>query len=138
MPTIAELINGIVREEREIACSPIALEKEKREESLKKANKVERLKRLCKEGRRIGFIVETPGTKSGRPYHSTFLMDAEVKKTEDGEYVITGIDIELSLVASLEANKKASKRAVITKKMNELCFRSYRIDRIMDGTIVYS
>lgn len=108
-------------------------------ENFKKLNKVDRLRKLCSDGKRIGFIAFCPETRSGRPYHCATLVNAEVKKTSDGNYIITGIDVELTLGNFAEQGKIPGKRVVISRNFdgNEV-FRSYRIDRIVDGTIVFA
>lgn len=107
------------------------------EDKLRKANKVVRLKKLCAMGKRIGFVVYTPGTESGRPFHAVQMVCAEVNKTAEGNYIIKGVDVELSLTQDAKNEAKISKRAVIAEKFDSKCFRSYRIDRILDGTITW-
>jgi hypothetical protein len=108
------------------------------EDGLSKANKVKRLKKLCEENRRIGFVVETPGTTHGRPVHAVMIVNAKVEKTSAGDYIIIGRDVELELTKKAEQGE-LGKNAVITLSgsTGSEVFRSYRIDRIFNGSITY-
>ena len=138
MPTIGELIKNegiVIDRSREIAEKEIS---NSEIESLNKANKVDRLRKLCKLGKRISFVVFTPGTESGRKFHCVHLIDAEVKKTSEGNYIITGIDAELSLADNFKELTNLPKNIILTKNFVKNVFRSYRIDRILNGTILFS
>lgn len=135
MSTIGELIKGVFMNRSKNVEKKFS---DREIEGLNKANKVDRLRKLCKLGKRISFVVFTPGTESGRRFHCVHLVDAEVKRTSEGNYIITGIDAELSLNESYKESACPSKNIVLTKSFAKDVFRSYRIDRILNGTILFS
>ena len=134
MPTVKELIESVVK----ISNDADSNSSSKETEAIKKANKVDRLRKLCKMGRKICFVVHTPGTETGRKFHCVSMIDAEVKKTEAGNYTITGVDMELTLTKMVENNCDIPRRVMFSKidDKNKV-FRTYRIDRIVDGTILF-
>ena len=86
-------------------------------------SKVRRLQNLVKEGATIGFVAHTPGSERGTGTQSVLLKNAEVKTTKSGQHVITGRDIQLE-----------AERGKIDRKNPTI--RSFRIDRIVNGTIM--
>lgn len=112
------------------------IKEHKNEEAIKKLNHIDRLKKLCKEAETICFVVETPGTTHSRQVHAAFLKEAGVKKTSSGNYVITGRDIEEELKRDIDNNIALS--ILRKRKDTEKCYRSYRIDRIVRGSINWS
>lgn len=135
MSTIGELIKGVFMNRSKNVEKKFS---DREIEGLNKANKVDRLRKLCKLGKRISFVVFTPGTESGRRFHCVHLVNAEVKRTSEGNYIITGIDAELSLNESYNKYSCPSKNIVLTKNFAKDVFRSYRVDRILNGTILFS
>ena len=135
MSTIGELIKGVFMNRSKNVEKKFS---DREIEGLNKANKVDRLRKLCKLGKRISFVVFTPGTESGRRFHCVHLVNAEVKRTSEGNYIITGIDAELSLNESYNKYSCPSKNIVLTKSFAKDVFRSYRVDRILNGTILFS
>lgn len=135
MSTIGELIKGVFMNRSKNVEKKFS---DREIEGLNKANKVDRLRKLCKLGKRISFVVFTPGTESGRRFHCVHLVNAEVKRTSEGNYIITGIDAELSLNESYKEYSCPSKNIVLTKNFIKDVFRSYRVDRILNGTILFS
>lgn len=135
MSTIGELIKGVFMNRSKNVEKKFS---NREIEGLNKANKVDRLRKLCKLGKRISFVVFTPGTESGRRFHCVHLVNAEVKRTSEGNYIITGIDAELSLNESYKEYSCPSKNIVLTKSFAKDVFRSYRVDRILNGTILFS
>lgn len=114
------------------------LEMAKEEAGIKKANKLDKLRRLCKSGRKVAFSVYTPSTEQGRLVHSTILRDAVVSRTSHGDYIITGRDIEEELKFDLSNGVQSEKlKSSKRRKKSDLKFRAYRIDRIIDGTILW-
>ena len=87
------------------------------------ASKVETLKRLTGYKRAVAFVAHTPGTQRGTSTQSVILKDATVRQTGDGNYVITGRDIQLEA----DRGRIDHENPVI---------RSFRIDRIVNGTIM--
>jgi hypothetical protein len=135
MPTVKELKAPALAEQEEVT---EIVEEVRNDEKLKKANKVKRLQNLCKEGRRVGFLVYTPGTESGRLVHAATMEDATVEKTQEGNYIIKGRDLEEELKADLANGANPETLSVLRKRPDDQKkFRSYRIDRIINGTIVY-
>lgn len=135
MSTIGELIKGVFMNRSKNVEKKFS---DREIEGLNKANKVDRLRKLCKLGKRISFVVFTPGTESGRRFHCVHLVNSEVKRTSEGNYIITGIDAELSLNESYKEYSCPSKNIVLTKSFAKDVFRSYRVDRILNGTILFS
>lgn len=85
-------------------------------------SKVRVLRKMASENRVIGFVVHTPGSERGLATQSVVLKNAEVKCTGSGNHIITGRDLQL------EAG-----RGRINHEDPEI--RSFRIDRIVNGTI---
>lgn len=138
MPTVKELIESFAGVNKEVVRVSELEEAEKEERAIKKLNKVDRLRKLCKGGKKVGFIVHTPGTESGRVFHCTTMMEAKVEKTLEGNFVIVGYDVELTLTKMAENGVDISKRVMFSKiKPEYKVYRTYRVDRILDGTIVY-
>lgn len=138
MPTVKELIESFTSTNKEIARVPELEEADREEKAIKKLNKVDRLRKLCKGGKKVGFIVQTPGTESGRMFHCVTMMQAKVEKTLEGNFIIVGYDVELTLTKMAKSGADISKRVMFSRiKPEYKVYRSYRIDRILDGTIVY-
>lgn len=134
MPTIKELMEAVVAKEEVV---PQEIE-HKKNDAIKKMNKVKRLKKLCEGGGKVGFIAYTPGTESGRMFHCVNMMQAKVEKTLEGNFVIVGFDVELTLTKMAENGVDVSKRVMFSNiKPEYKVYRSYRIDRILDGTITF-
>ena len=108
------------------------------DKSLTKSNLVKRLKKLATMGATITFLAETPGTKSGRAAHVAMLKNFEVKKTQDDNYVVTGRDIEEEAKADIAAGVEVLKVEKERDTEHGAKFRSFRIDRIVRGSLNYS
>lgn len=110
------------------------IKEHKNEEAIKKLNHIDRLKKLCKEAKTISFLAVTPGTTHDRNVHAVMLQDAMVEKTKEGNYIIKGRDLEEELKLDLKDEIPAEELSIMRKR--EKCVvRSYRIDRIIRGSI---
>lgn len=136
MATVKQIILGFVsspakrtkEEVKEIVDSFV------HDENTKKLNHVDRLKRLCKEAKTISFLAVTPGTTHDRNVHAVMLQDAMVEKTKEGNYIIKGRDLEEELKLDLK-NEIPAEELSIMRKREKCVVRSYRIDRIIRGSI---
>lgn len=142
MPTVKELIESIISERKAeyVNLKVVEENNEKRDEekAIKKLNKVDRLRKFCKDGKRVGFIAYTPGTESGRKFHCVNMIQSKVEKTKEGNFVIVGYDVELTLTKMVENGVDISKRVMFSKiKPEYKVYRCYRVDRILDGTITH-
>lgn len=104
---------------------------------LRKANKVVRLKALAEKEATISFVVETPGTTHDRMVHAVMLKNFCVRETKDGNFIVTGLDVEETLKADIE--RGIDSLSVFRKRDSDNSeIRTYRIDRIVNGTITWS
>ncbi|MGQ4893386.1 MAG: hypothetical protein ACP6IQ_02035 [Candidatus Njordarchaeia archaeon] len=94
--------------------------------------KVRRLKKLAKEYKRISFLVHCPGTKHERKYHAVQLKDFKVWRSKEGNYIITGRDLEEELKEYGPVPPRGH------RPKSQMIFRSYRIDRILPRTIIHN
>ena len=106
---------------------------------LKKANMETRLRKLATDGKRVSFLVLTPGSSDGRPVQSVILVNFEVKKTADGNVIVCGRDIEHEILADLEAGIAVERHVPTASRAKEDCvIRSYRLDRILSHTMMWN
>ena len=128
-------VKEFVKEKKVTKEEAIEIIKEhKNEEAIKKLNHIDRLKKLCKEAKTISFLAVTPGTTHDRNVHAVMLQDAMVEKTKEGNYIIKGRDLEEELKLDLKDEIPAEELSIMRKR--EKCVvRSYRIDRIIRGSI---
>lgn len=138
MPTVKELLSSaVINKEPELPQETV--EEIQRRKALKKLNKVKRLQALSNDGATVSFLAYTPGTSQGRPVHGTILKDITVKKTLEGYYVVVGRDLEEELKTDISNGCSSSDLSVLRKRdKDKAVFRSYRIDRIIDGSISWS
>lgn len=106
---------------------------------LKKANMETRLRKLATDGKRVAFLVLTPGSSDGRPVQSVILVNFEVKRTAEGNVIVCGRDIEHEILADLEAGIAVERHVATASRAKEDCvIRSYRIDRILSHTMTWN
>ena len=98
-----------------------------------KEHKREKLARIAKEEGIVSFVVKTPGSSQGDPVQAIILRDATVKKTKEGNYIVTGRDLEEEERIQLSADHV--RRAYKSRPKKEMVFRAYRVDRIINKTI---
>lgn len=105
-------------------------------EALKKANKVERLIALAKMGvKQISFTVNTP-TSVDRVVQSVTLRDFKVRETKDGNFIVNGRNVAKELENDMHRFGKVNS-LLKTRSKEDCIFRSYRVDRMIDGTISF-
>lgn len=104
-------------------------------EKLSKMNKVERLKKLSLIVPQVAFVVHTPGSKSNRSVQSVILRDFTVEKTSDGNHVVKGRNIADE--AKLDLKKNISMSLMKKREHEDCVIKSYRVDRILNGSIIY-
>lgn len=98
-----------------------------------KEHKYEKLKRLIKENGIVCFVAYTPSSQLGNRCQAVMLKDAQVKRSiVDGHYFITGRDIAKEETAQLD---NAVRKSYCKRPKYEQQLRSYRVDRIINGTI---
>jgi hypothetical protein len=97
--------------------------------------KVRKLKKMIRDGkRRIGFITTTPESERDIPVQSVIVRDAYVWKSKSGNWLIRGRDIGLEQLDDMKNGHVVKEEYRRPKQMRRV--RDFRIDRILDGSIV--
>lgn len=98
--------------------------------------KVERLKQMAKDKKRVAFLVKTPTSERGIPAQAVMLKDFDVRKAtprNGGHYYVIGRDLQLELIADQEHGRTIAPGA--HRKRSETVIRNFRVNRIIDRTI---
>lgn len=129
---VKEVIKGYVPV---VVKAESAMKEVEHDEALAKANKVKRLKRLASEGAAVAFLVSTPSSATSK-VQAVFMRDFEVKETLDGNFIVNGRDLEEELKADIARGMNPASLSIMReRKKEDMVFRSYRIDRIIRGSI---
>ena len=96
-----------------------------------KEHKFEKLRRLAQEQLLVSFVVKTPSSEHSS-IQAVVLRNANVTKSQQGNYLICGRDIEEEEKIQ-ESN--TVRRAFCSRPKHERVYRCYRVDRIINKTI---
>ena len=94
---------------------------------------VKKLRKFAREKRRISFAVLTPTTETGRKARVVQMKDFEVKETAEGNFTVSGRDIEEELKMDVELGRAFDPGE--HRRKDQCNFRTYRIDRIVRRTL---
>lgn len=99
--------------------------------------KVERLKQMAKDKKRVAFLVKTPTSERGIPVQAVMLKDFDVRKASPrngGHYYVIGRDLQMELIADHEQDRTIAPGA--HRRRAETMIRNFRVSRIVDRTII--